>query len=85
MKSRVDEVRKRLETAFAPNFLDVIDESHLHHGHSGSRDGAGHYAIVIQSHHFDGLSRIQAHQKVYDTLRDMIPTLIHALRIQVLK
>jgi len=73
-------VRERLQT-LRPTRLDVIDESHLHVGHAGARNGASHLRVHIVSPRFDQLSRIQCHQLVYDELRDLIPFPIHALAI----
>jgi len=73
-------VHERLQT-LTPTQLEVIDESHLHVGHAGAQNGASHLRVNIASPRFDALSRVQRHQLVYDTLRDLIPFPIHALAI----
>ena len=69
-----------LREAFAPTRLEVVDDSHLHAGHAGAREG-GHYTVRILSERFDGLGRVARHRLVYDPLSDWIPARIHALSI----
>ena len=77
----VDEIRARLERAFAPRSLEVIDEGHLHIGHAG--EGTGHFRIRIASATFAGKARVQQHRMVYDALADLMGHGIHALAIEV--
>lgn len=81
--SRVTLLQTRLEQALSPDRLEVIDESHLHQGHAGAQSGAGHFTVIIQSKHLNGLSRIAAHRLVYQAVDDLIPSEVHALRIQI--
>ena len=81
---RISLIEKRIQSAFTPAHLEVIDDSHEHVGHIGSQDGAGHYTIIIRSDSFDELTRIQAHRKIYDVLSDLIPVEIHALKIKII-
>jgi BolA protein len=74
-------IRERLTRALEPQALEVIDESHLHAGHAGARDGRGHFHVRITSPHFHGLSRLAQHRLVYDALGDLMVTDIHAVRI----
>lgn len=79
---RVQRIRDRLDRVLAPSRLEVIDESHLHVGHPGARDGRGHFRIRIASPAFEGRSRLARHRAVYDALGDMMDTDIHALAIE---
>ena len=81
MNDRVTVIRSRLQQAFEPERLDVRDDSALHAGHAGARDGAGHYAVTIRAGAFRGRSRIQCHRMVYEALADLMPKEIHALSI----
>lgn len=74
-------IRERLERAFAPASLDIRDDSALHAGHAGARDGAGHFAVRIRASAFRGAGRIARHRMVYEALADMMPKEIHALSI----
>ncbi len=78
---RVARIHERLESAFAPEALDIRDDSALHAGHAGARDGAGHYAVTIRADAFRGRNRIESHRLIYEALADMMPTEIHALSI----
>lgn len=71
-------LRERLETTH----LEVVDESHLHVGHAGARDGGGHYRALIVSPRFEGLNRVRAQQLVFDALGDWMGREIHALSMK---
>jgi len=76
----------KLEKALAPSALEVIDESHHHAGHSGSRpDGESHFRIRIAAPALDGLSRVNQHRKVNEILAEELKSRVHALAIEVLK
>lgn len=73
-------LRERLEI----HELEIMDESHLHAGHAGAREGKGHFRVRIVSPAFEGLRPIQRHQLVYRSLGEMMQTDIHALSITAL-
>jgi BolA family transcriptional regulator, general stress-responsive regulator len=76
-------ITEKLTAAFAPARLDVIDESHQHAGHAGSRPaGETHYRVHIVSDSFKGKSRIERHRMVNATLADELARGVHALAIQ---
>lgn len=81
--ARVAQIRARLEAAFAPSTLEVIDESHLHHGHAGARSGKGHFRVRIGAPALAGQSRLAAHRLVYGALGELLETDIHALSVDV--
>jgi len=75
-------VEQVLREAIAPlDSLQVIDDSHLHAGHAGAREGS-HLRVLIVSPRLAGLSRVARHRLVYDALRELIPQGIHALAIE---
>ena len=82
MSDRIAMIRERLTAAFAPEQLDIIDESHLHAGHPGARAGGGHFVVTIVSNRFEGTSPLQRHRMVYEALGDAMKTEIHALSIK---
>ncbi|MGV8856011.1 MAG: BolA family protein [Devosia sp.] len=83
--SVTDTIAAKLTSRFAPAFLDVIDESMLHHGHAGWREGGEtHFRVRIATAHFDGLSRIAQHRAVMETLDSELKDQVHALAIEVL-
>ncbi len=63
-----------------PLSLRVEDDSHLHAGHAGAREGR-HFSVHIVSGRFTDLSRLARHRLVYDALAALIPQGIHALAI----
>jgi len=67
--------------ALEPAALDIQDESHLHAGHAGARDGGRHFRVRIVSNRFEGLGTLARHRLVYDCVRDLMPHPIHALAI----
>ena len=75
----VEEITNRLQT-LAPSTLQIVDESSLHAGHAGNA-GGGHFKLKITSSHFFEKSQIMRHRIIYQVLADLIPTKIHALRI----
>ena len=83
VSKRIDVIKQRLEQAFSPVHLDVIDDSEKHKGHAGSQGGAGHYTVIIAADCFAGKSRLNIHREIYAVLDDLIPHEIHALVIRV--
>lgn len=81
---RAAQLRERL-VALEPSNLEIIDESHLHAGHAGARDGASHFRVIIASPQFAGLASLARHRLVYDRVHDLIPHPIHALAIETSK
>ena len=62
----------------APDVLDFEDQSHLHAGHRGG----GHYAILVVSSAFAGMSRLARQRKIQELLADLFAQKhIHALSI----
>ncbi len=72
-----------LRGAFAPLALVVSDDSHLHAGHAGAREGR-HFSVRIVSDRFTGLARVARHRLVYDALGSYMKSGIHALALVAL-
>lgn len=79
--TRVERIKSMLEQRFAAASVSVHDDSARHAGHAGSRDGAGHFVVNIESEEFSGRSRLERHRLVYQALAAMLPREIHALNI----
>ena len=78
-----DVITNKLREAFTPESLDVIDESHLHEGHSGHRPGGEtHFRVYIVSDAFKGKSRIERHRMINTTLSAELAGSVHALAIK---
>jgi len=74
------EIEAALRAALAPDSLAVVDDSHLHAGHAGAREGR-HFSVAIASPRFAGMTRVARHRLVYDALHTLMPRGIHALAI----
>ena len=80
--TRVDRVRTLLEAAFSPDFLEIIDESHLHAGHNAeAKLGGTHLRVTISSKSLNRLSLVQRHRQVNALLKDEFSNGLHALSI----
>jgi BolA protein len=78
-------LREKLETAFAPQSLAIQDESSLHSGHSGAREGGeSHFRVRIVSAAFNGLTRVERQRRVYAVAADEIEAGLHALALTTL-
>lgn len=79
-----DAIVAKLSAKFAPEHLEVIDESSRHQGHAGSRpEGETHFRIRIAARSLAGLNRVAQHRAINDTLGDELRGGIHALAIEV--
>ena len=77
------ELEAALRAAFEPLALEVTDDSHLHAGHAGAREGR-HFSVRIVTPRFQGLTRLARHRLVYDALARWMPRGIHALALSTL-
>ena len=78
-------IKQKLSAGLEPISLEVLDESHLHAGHSGTREGGQtHYRIKVASARFSGKGRIERHRMVYALLADEIAEGVHALALRTL-
>ena len=77
-------ITKKLEAAFAPEALEVIDESEKHRGHAGWREGGEtHFHVVMTSSTFNGKTRLEAQRAVYAALREELAGPVHALTLDL--
>ncbi|MBC6717131.1 MAG: BolA family protein [Aurantimonas coralicida] len=85
-------IETKLAEAFAPEHLEIIDESHLHAGHHhadsdhhATFDGSGetHFRVRLVSAAFAGQSRVARHRAINRVLQDELDAGVHALAIEV--
>lgn len=82
--TRREKIHDKLEAAFQPTRLEVVDESESHRGHSGYQEGGeSHFRVVIASPAFADLSRIGRHRAVHAALGTELMAEIHALALQI--
>ncbi len=81
--SMTDEIRTRLQSAFDPHELEVVDDSESHRGHAGFQEGGeSHFNVRIRAAAFEGQSRVARHRAVHKALGDVVPR-IHALALDI--
>lgn len=77
-----DTIRSTLVATFAPEALEIVDESHLHAGHVGHRPGlATHFRVRIVSAAFAGKPRVERQRMIYAALGELMGKPIHALAL----
>jgi BolA family transcriptional regulator, general stress-responsive regulator len=78
----IDRIRSKLHAEFAPDQLEVIDESGRHLGHPGARPGGEtHFRVVITAAAFRGRSRIERQRAIYAVLAAELAEGVHALSV----
>lgn len=71
-------ITKKLEEAFSPDHLQVINESASHNVPDGSES---HFKVVLVSQSFEGQSAVKRHQSVYSVLAAELQSGVHALAL----
>ena len=69
--------------ALNPLELEVRDESAMHEGHAEAGNGA-HFRVRVVSEKFAGLSHLQRHRLVYETVGKPAEMGLHALAVRAL-
>ena len=79
------DIAAKLEAAFAPQRLEVVDDSAKHAGHSGARpQGETHFTVHLTSAVFTGLGRVERQRRVHAALADeLAPDRVHALALSL--
>ena len=79
------DIRNKLTEAFAPEALEIVNDSHRHAGHAGSPGtGESHFTIKVVSAAFAGKSRLERHRMVNEVLSAELAGRIHALAVTAL-
>ncbi|NIZ09165.1 BolA family transcriptional regulator [Pseudooceanicola sp. HF7] len=82
--TRQAEIRRRLEQAFTPESLDVLDESESHRGHAGFQEGGeSHFRVRMRADSLSGKSRIAKHRAVHSAIGPDLMGEIHALALEL--
>ena len=78
-------IRAKLEAAFSPTRLDIVDDSDRHHGHAGHREGGeSHFNLVIESAAFTGVGRVERQRQINRALAEELAGPVHALSIKAM-
>ena len=81
----VTQLEQKMQQAFSPQSLEIINESHLHAGHQPGFNGEGesHIRVRMVAAHFNGKSRVDIHREINAICADEIAAGLHALAIDV--
>lgn len=84
-------IREKLARAFAPDRLEVVDDSARHAGHAGAGGGVEeggrgetHFDVVVVSRVFEGMGRVARQRAVNAALAEELRGPVHALSIRAL-
>jgi stress-induced morphogen len=78
-------IREKLNRAFAPAEIEVVNDSHRHAGHHSSPGtGGSHFSVTVVSTAFAGKSRLERHRMVNAALADELTGPVHALAVSAL-
>jgi stress-induced morphogen len=72
------DIEQQLQQRFAPVFLDVANESHMH---SVPPNSETHFRVVLVSEEFNGRRQVARHQQVYAALSAQLAGPVHALAL----
>lgn len=72
------DIELQLAQDFAPEYLDVANESHQHNVPANSET---HFKVVLVSERFEGQRKVARHQQVYAALANQLAGPVHALAL----
>jgi BolA protein len=82
MSTRTERMTALLRQHFAPERLQVVDDSARHAGHAGAAPGGEtHYRLLLVSDRFRGQSRIERSRGVHALLGGEFAGGLHALEL----
>ena len=82
--SKRQEIEERLQQAFAPRSLEVVDDTESHRGHAGFTEGVeSHFNVTIRAEAFSGMNRLARHRAIHAALGPSLIARIHALALDV--
>lgn len=71
-------ITQQLESALAPEYLEVVNESHMH---NVPADAQTHFKATVVSSHFEGSRLLARHRKVNELLAEALAGPVHALAL----
>jgi BolA family transcriptional regulator, general stress-responsive regulator len=83
MGAVTETIRRKLQDAFAPSRLEIVDDSENHRGHAGHREGGeSHFTVIIEAAAFSGMGRLERQRQVNRALAEELAGPVHALSIK---
>lgn len=81
---KIEKMRQLLNEKLKPEYLEIIDETAKHQGHSGYMENGSHFFVRIKAETLNSLKRVAQHQAIYAALGTMMHQEIHALKIEII-
>ncbi len=76
-------VKKKIQTNFVIEHINIEDKSFLHKKHSGHKEGKFHLKIEIISEELKTLNKIESNKKIYKILSEELDKYIHSIQISI--
>ena len=85
MGAILDAIQDKLQAAFHPTRLEIVDDSARHSGHAGAREGGeSHFNVTIEAPAFAGTTKVARQRMVYHALAAELAGPVHALSVKAL-
>ena len=85
MGAILETLQNKLQAAFQPTRLEIVDDSARHSGHAGAREGGeSHFNVTIEAPAFAGTNKVARQRMVYRALAEELAGPLHALSIKAL-
>lgn len=75
------QIEQKIQQAMQPDFLEVVNESHMHNVPPGSES---HFKVTVVSSQFNGKMLIARHRQINGILAEELSGKIHALALHTL-
>ena len=75
------QIENKIRTAMQPEFLEILNESHMHNVPPGSES---HFKVTVVSDQFNGKMLIARHRQINGILAEELNGRIHALALHTL-
>jgi BolA protein len=85
MGAILETLQNKLQAAFQPTRLEIVDDSARHSGHAGAREGGeSHFNVTIEAPAFAGTNKVARQRMVYHALAEELAGPVHALSVKAL-
>ncbi|MEM6490101.1 MAG: BolA family protein [Pseudomonadota bacterium] len=79
-----ERIREKLTQDFAPEAMELRDDSEKHRHHSGWREGGeSHFHLTMVSASFQGQNRVARQRAVYAALKAEFDAGLHAMSMEL--
>ena len=76
-------VKKKLQSNFVIENIDIEDKSFLHKNHSGHQEGKFHLKLNISSVELKKLNKLESSKKIYKVINNELKEDIHSIQILI--